>query len=86
MVQAVIITLSIAVLCICACGLVQELKRAGQKRKERAEQKRYLKKFRESQKECDSMFRERERDERSKRKWEKQNITCKNPEFAVFWR
>ena len=83
MIKAIIITLCIAALFICACGFIQEWKNAQEKHRERAQRKRYLKRFRENQRECDEMFRERERDEqeakRRREKWDKQNIICHNP-------
>lgn len=69
MIKATIMTVSIAALCICACGLIQEWKQARKRRKERVNRKRYLKSFRKNQQECDNMFLEREQDERRRKKW-----------------
>lgn len=88
MIKATIMTVSIAALCICACGLIQEWKQARKRRRERANRKRYLKRFRENQRECDDMFREREQDElaaeRRRKKWDKQNFQSHNHELEVF--
>lgn len=88
MLKAIIITVSIGVLFLCVCGLMQEWKNARQKRRECAQRKRYLKYFRANQRECDAMFEERERDEqeaeRKRQKWDKQNIICHNPELEQF--
>ncbi len=88
MIKATIMTVSIAALCICACGLIQEWKQARKRRRERVNRKRYLKRFRENQRECDDMFRERKQDEqdeeRRRKKWDKQNVICHNPELEIF--
>ncbi len=88
MIKATIMTVSIAALCICACGLIQELKQASKRQRERMNRKRYLKRFRENQRECDDMFRERKQDEQDeecrRKKWDRQNIICHNPELEVF--
>lgn len=92
MLKAIITTISIAVLFLCACGLLYDLKqarqRARQKRRERAARKRYLKRFLKNQRECDAMFKEHEADkreaERRRKKWDKQNFTCHNPNLEVF--
>lgn len=54
---------------------------AAARRKKRAKRKRYLKKFREGQRECDELFRERESAEQNCNKWDKQNFTCKKSCF-----
>lgn len=92
MVKAISVTLLIAGLCICFAGLVQEWKSSRDKRRARAEHKRYVKKFRRNlcrnQRECDAMFQERKRakqeDERKRQKWENQNMVCHNPELRKF--
>lgn len=88
MIKAMGITLLIATLILCACGLIQEWKRARKRRRERAERKRYKKRFLENLRKCDEMFIERERDEREeerrRKKWDKQNLTSHNPVLEVF--
>lgn len=88
MIKAMGITLLIATLILCACGLIQEWKQARKRSRERAERKRYKKRFLENQRECDEMFIERERDEREaerkRKKWDKQNFTSHNPVLEVF--
>ena len=95
MIKAIIITISIAALIICACGLIQEWRKAQARRRERICRKRYLKRFRKNQRECDEMFREleydrqeaeleKQKEERRREKWDKQSFTSHNPELEVF--
>lgn len=88
MIKAFIITVSIAVLFLCACGLLQEWKQARQRRRERVARKRYIKRFRKNQRECDAMFEERDRDrqevKRRHEKWDKQNFMSHNPELEKY--
>lgn len=59
---------------------------AAERRKRRARHRRYLKKFREGQRECDELFTEQEHETQQRQKWDKQNIICKNPDLITFWR
>lgn len=84
-------TISLALLIVGLCiELWLKYKSAAARRKKRAKRKRYLKKFREGQRECDELFREHESEEQTPEqeysKWVKQSIVCKNPDLITFWR
>lgn len=80
-------TISLALLIVGLCiELWQKYKNAAARRKKRAKRKRYLKKFREGQRECDELFTEQEHETQQRQKWDKQNIICKNPDLITFWR
>lgn len=86
MVQGIAAVLLILGVCVIIANILQRLSDASERRRERVARRRYLRKFREGQKSCDEMFTEQERAAQKRKKWDKQNVICKDPYLMEFWR